>query len=585
MEGHRMIQIARTGLIAWGLTALAGALSLASIQAAAQTPESANARLAIDPDARIHQRLIVKLKPARAGVASVQTRTAALELGDLAQRMPPNGSALGSVHFSLHKSLGADMHVATTERRLSRTEMQQLIRQLRQDPRVEYAEIDEPIYPQFVPHDTYYGTRQWNLQPPASGMEGASNLPGAWDFARGALPSGPGVVVAVLDTGIRPHAELAGRILPGYDFVSDPDTANDQNGQWDSDPSDPGDWVSGQDIEQAVFAGCTVSASSWHGTMMAGTIAAMADDGRGIAGIAPAARILPVRVFGKCGGYVSDVIAGVFWAVGLAVPAVPSRFDAPAINPNRARVINLSMGADGSCSNAFQEAVDRARERGAVVVAAAGNHEGQLVTTTMSQPANCRGVISVAAHTRRGDLASYSNASPDATLSAPGGGLGVKRLANDNDSLYATSNSGETSPLSDNYDFVNGTSIAAAHVSGVAALLLGQQPNWTPDQVQVALMQSARAYPGNSYCAGERRCGAGMLDAAAVHWLQAHPAPELPAENPSSGGGGGGGSAGWPELLALLSAALLVRVRRGPLAACPPHESGRAQSARQSGRM
>ncbi|MDD2728753.1 S8 family peptidase [Malikia sp.] len=569
-----MIQIARTGLIAWGLTALAGALSPASIQAAVHTPESASARLVIAPDARLHQRLIVKLRPARAGVASIQTRTAALEIGDLAQRMPPNGSALGSVHFSLHKSLGADLHVAATERRLTRTGMQQLVRQLNQDPRVEYAEIDEPIYPQFVPNDAYYGTRQWNLQPPAPGMEGASNLPGAWDFARGAIASGPGVVVAVLDTGIRPHAELAGRILPGHDFVSDPDTANDQNGQWDSDPSDPGDWVSGQDIEQAVFAGCTVSASSWHGTMMAGTIAAMADDGRGIAGIAPAARILPVRVFGKCGGYVSDVIAGVFWAVGLAVPAVPSRFDAPAINPNRARVINLSMGADGSCGNAFQEAVDRARERGALVVAAAGNHEGPLVTTAMSQPANCRGVISVTAHTRRGDLASYSNASPDATLSAPGGGQGVKRLTNDNDSLYTTSNS---------YDFVNGTSIAAAHVSGVAALLLGQQPNWTPDQVQVALMQSARAYPDNSYCAGERRCGAGMLDAAAaVNWLQAHPAPELPAENPSSGGGG---SAGWPELLALLSAALLVRFKRGPRAACQPHESGRAQSARQSGRV
>ena len=562
-----MIRIARAGLIALGLTALAGALLPASLQAAVLTPEAASTRLTVNPDARLHQRLIIKLKPARAGVASLPNRTAALEIGDLAQRTLPNWSALGPVYFSLHKSLSADLHVAKTERRLTRAEMQQLIRQLRQDPRVEYAEIDEPIYPQFLPNDEYYGTRQWNLQSPASGTEGGSNLPGAWDFAQGATPSGPGVVVAVLDTGIRPHAELAGRILPGYDFVSDPDIANDQDSQWDSDPSDPGDWVTSQDIKQAVFSGCTVSASSWHGTMMAGTIAAMSDNGLGIAGIAPAARILPVRVFGKCGGYVSDVIAGVFWAVGLEVPDVPSRFDAPAINPYRARVINLSMAADGSCSNAFQEAIDRARARGAVVVAAAGNHEGQLVTKALSQPANCRGVISVTAHTRRGDLASYSNVSRDATLSAPGGGLGMNRLAQDDDSLYATANSGDTSPLADDYEFVRGTSIAAAHVSGVAALLLGRQPDWSPDQVRLALTKSARTYPSDSYCSGSALCGAGMLDAeAAVRWQQANPAPEVPAGNPSSGGGGGG-SAGWPEILLLLSAALVTRFRRGAPAA------------------
>ena len=539
------------------------------------------------PAAASYRRLLVKLKPT-ATDAPLATRTAQLAISDLSQQLQPLAPGQAALRLQLHKSISAQLHLVLTDHGLSRSEMLQLIGQLRRDPRVEYAEIDQRLQPQFLPNDPLYASRQWNLQPPAAGREGGANLPGAWDSARGEVAPGQGVVVAVIDTGLRPHADLATRLLPGYDFVSDADIANDLDGQWDSDASDPGDWISLRDQENPAYYGCALSTSSWHGTMMAGTIAAVMGNQLGLAGIAPGARVLPVRVFGKCGGYLSDVITGVYWAVGLELPSLPDQMRAPQVNPYPARVINLSMAAEGSCSSAFQEAVDRARGRGAVVVAASGNHDGQTMDQGLSQPANCQGVIAVTAHTRRGDLASYANAGPSTTLSAPGGGTGLQLLASDGAAITSLGNSGLTSPLSDSYEELLGTSIATAHVSGVAALLLGLQPSLNPDQVRTVLTRSARAHPANSFCAMQAICGAGMLDAeAAVRWLQANPAPVFTADNGgNSGSGGGGGAAGWPEWLLLLSAALLSgagRWRRP--AGAGPQQAGRQQPARQASRM
>ncbi|PRD65603.1 S8 family peptidase [Malikia granosa] len=587
-----MQAIANTGRIASCLLALAlqaGALMPAGLQAAEAASQGASGSLPQAPATAVYRRLLVKLKPT-ATDAPLATRTAQLAISDLSQRLQSGVPGQAPVQLLLHKSISAQLHVVLTDRGLSRSEMLQLIGQLQRDPRVEYAEIDQRLQPQFLPDDPLYGSRQWNLQPPSRGNEGGANLPGAWDVARGEVAPGQGVVVAVIDTGLRPHADLAARLLPGYDFVSDADIANDLDGQWDSDPSDPGDWISIRDSESATFSGCALSTSSWHGTMMAGTIAAVMGNNLGLAGIAPGARLLPVRVFGKCGGYLSDVITGVYWAVGLELPSLPDLMRAPPVNPYPARVINLSMAAEGSCSSAFQEAVDRARGKGAVVIAATGNHNGQATDQGLSQPANCQGVIAVTAHTRRGDLASYANASPSTTLSAPGGGPGLQLLANDGDSITSLGNSGLTSPLADSYEQVRGTSIATAHVSGVAALLLGLQPTLSPDQVRTVLTRSARAYPANSYCTMQAICGAGMLDAeAAVRWLQANPAPVAAPDSGKGGNsesGGGGGAAGWPEWLLLLSAALLSgagRWRGQP--GTGPHQAGRQQPARQSSRM
>ena len=588
-----MQAVATSGRIASCLLALAiqtGALMPAGLQAAEASPQAGSGPLLAESQAATLRRLLVKFKPGVSGIEPPwPARTAEQAISDLSQRLQSGMPGRAPVQLVLQRSISAQLHVVLTDRGLSRTEMQQLIEQLLRDPQVEYVEIDARIKPQWVPNDPLYDSRQWNLQPPGPGREGGANLPGAWDVARGEVASGQGVVVAVVDTGLRPHVDLASRLLPGYDFVSDADIANDLDTRWDSDASDPGDWISLQDTEIPLFSDCAISPSSWHGTMMAGTIAAVTGNNLGLAGMAPGARLLPVRVFGKCGGYLSDVISGVYWAVGLELPSLPDPMHAPPINPHPARVINLSMAATGNCSAAFQEAIDRVRARGAVVVAAAGNQDDrQADMAALGQPANCRGVIAVTAHTRRGDLASYANSSAAVTLSAPGGGSGIQWLVGDSDAITSLGNSGLTSPLSDSYDEVRGTSIAAAHVSGLAALLLGMQPQLSPDQVRVVLTRSARAYPADSYCQTSAICGAGMLDAeAAVRWLQANPAPVVPPDNSGTDQtGGGGGAAGWPELLTLLSAALLsgaTRRRRQP--GPGPHEAGRQQATRQAGGM
>src|SRR5205823_4685517 len=200
-----------------------------------------------------------------------------------------------------------------------------------------------------VPNDTMYG-QQWHYFEARGGI----NLPPAWDVTTGSAS----LTVAVVDSGVVPHADLAGRLVPGYDFISDASMSNDGDGR-DADARDPGDY------------GCNGAASSWHGTHVAGTIGAASNNGAGVAGINWSSKILPVRVMGKCGGYTSDIVDGMRWAAGIAVIGVPA-------NANPARVINLSLGSDGACSSAFQSAVNDVIARGTVVVAAAGNSNSDV---------------------------------------------------------------------------------------------------------------------------------------------------------------------------------------------------------------
>ncbi len=292
------------------------------------------------------------------------------------------------------------------------------------DPNVEYAVPDQVMHAlQTTPNDTEYAGKQWNLQTPPVVVGGAS-LPLAWQRTTGSSS----VVVAVVDTGIRPgHPDLAGRLLSGYDFISSDAfaamgfpanwNAADGNGR-DADATDPGDY-----LDDALLAqlppdhGLSPSPSSWHGTHVAGTIGAASNNGVGVAGVDWSARILPVRVLGRAGGTTSDIVDGIAWAVGLPVPGVPA-------NPTPARIINLSLGGSGTCSAAFQDAVNRVRAAGAIVIAAAGNDAALAV----SQPANCNGVIAVTAHARDGDNASYANVGSQVALSAPGGGCGSNAL-------------------------------------------------------------------------------------------------------------------------------------------------------------
>ena len=371
-------------------------------------------------------------------------------------------------------------HVFKLDRAVPLAELQRLGEALRNgDADVEYAEADLRMQPQLQPNDALYA-QQWDLFEATAGL----NLPTAWDKS-----SGAGVVVAVIDTGVRPHADLQPNLLPGYDFIADTTlVANDGDGR-DADPSDPGDWTSAGQC----YGGSPATGSSWHGTHVAGTIAAVTNNAAGVAGVAHGAKVLPVRVLGRCGGYTSDIADGMVWAAGGSVSGVPA-------NANPAKVLNLSLGGTGSCSVTYQNAINAARARGAVVVVAAGNANADALNTT---PANCAGVVTVAAVGRSGGKASYSNFGSVVDLAAPGGDSGA--------GIVSTLNSGSTVPGADSYASYVGTSMATPHVAGVAALMLSRNPTLTPDQVEERLKGAVRAFP--AACGG---CGTGLLDANAA---------------------------------------------------------------------
>jgi len=456
---------------------LAGALAAtaAPLLAPAQTTPSANPASA--SGLRYH-RLIIKFRDDGTGRNLAQSTASARE----------RVNALNNPALAYLKSVSPHTHVARTAQPLRYAELRALAQSVARDPRVEYAEVDEPVYPHFTPNDPFYASQQWNLKSPVLEVAGA-NLPNAWGRTAGGVPvSGAGVTVAVLDTGYRPHADLVANILPGYDFISadgpnDFTTANDGNGR-DADAQDPGDWNT-----QPLL--CDVANSSWHGTRVAGIIGAVGNNGVGITGIAYRARILPLRVLGVCGGYTSDTAAAIQWAAGLTVPGVPA-------NPNVAKVINMSFGRSGSCSFTYQAAITAARNAGTVLVVSTGNDYSR---TTISQPANCAGVIAVTAHTNTGANADYANVGTGTTISAPGS------------TIYSTSNTGTTVPADDSYGTESGTSFSAPHVAGVAALLAQIQPGISPAEVQTYLVNSARPHPSGTYCAGRTDCGAGLLDA------------------------------------------------------------------------
>ncbi|MGH8851621.1 MAG: S8 family peptidase, partial [Casimicrobiaceae bacterium] len=358
---------------------------------------------------------------------------------------------------------------------------------------VEYAQPERRMKAQFVPNDEFINAQTYLRDDPA-GIGAFS----AWDLTRGSDYT----VVAVVDTGYRPHAAMAGRILPGYDFVSDPLVADDGGGR-DADASDPGDWISESDLKTShVFDGCDVAASSWHGTETAGIIAANTNDRAWTAGLDWAARMLPVRVLGKCFGTDSDIIDGIAWAAGLSVPGVPD-------NPTPAQVINLSLGEPGECAPAYAAAIAAALTHGITraIVASAGNEASDAANNT---PSDCPGVIAVGATNSAGGRASYSNFGAAVSISAPGGETSGPFAA-----IYLLDNLGTMGPTADSVTVGQGTSFAAPMVSGVVALMLALAPTLSPDQVRTLLTATAKPFPAGSDCT-PAICGAGIVDAHAA---------------------------------------------------------------------
>jgi serine protease len=377
----------------------------------------------------------------------------------------------------------AGAQVLRLDRRVTLREAGELAWQMKAgDPTIEYVEVDRLLQPLWVPNDSLYSS-QWHYFEPTGGI----NLERAWNRATGA-----GINVAVVDTGVRPHADLAANLLPGYDFISMSTVSNDGDGR-DADAADTGDGTQPGDC------GGTASqrSSSWHGTHVAGTVAAVSNNGVGVAGVAFDAKIVPVRVLGKCGGYTSDIADGVIWAAGGSVAGVPD-------NAHPARVINMSLGGSGACGPTMQGAINAARSRGTVVVVAAGNSNAP---TGQFQPASCAGVVNVAATTRAGAKAPYSNYGGLVDVAAPGGSLVYGPAYG----VLSTLNDGTSSPGNDNYQAYQGTSMAAPHVAGIAALMLSANPALTPDQVEARLKSTTRPFPGPCGL-----CGSGIVNANAA---------------------------------------------------------------------
>ncbi|MFS8373992.1 S8 family serine peptidase [Xanthomonas campestris] len=439
--------------------------------------------------AQTHQKFIVTYKDGSTALASPSALTTSLRTA--ARAVPAKaGKALG---LNSVRRLALGPELVRADRALDRAEAETLMRQLAADPNVQSVEVDQILHATLTPNDTRL-SEQWAFGTTNAGL----NIRPAWDKA-----TGSGTVVAVIDTGITSHADLNANILAGYDFISDATTARDGNGR-DSNAADEGDWYAANECG----AGVPAASSSWHGTHVAGTVAAVTNNTTGVAGTAYGAKVVPVRVLGKCGGSLSDIADAIVWASGGTVSGIPA-------NANPAEVINMSLGGGGSCPTTMQNAINGAVSRGTTVVVAAGNDASNV---SGSLPANCANVIAVAATTSAGAKASYSNFGTGIDVSAPGS------------AILSTLNSGTTTPGSASYASYNGTSMASPHVAGVVALVQSVAPTaLTPAAVETLLKNTARALPGA--CSGG--CGAGIVNADAA---------VTAAINGGSGGGGGGGN-------------------------------------------
>lgn len=484
------------------------------------------------------------------------------------------------------REFGHGIRVLEGKRPMSARDARAVASRLREHPAVAWVEpnVRERRLQAVVPNDPYYPaggdpvaqSGQWWLRP-VSGrdsdpiharLRGVPDIQTAWSTTLGAPVSGRpnSNLIAVLDTGITTHPELdlGGRIILGRDFVSDVDAANDGNG-WDANPADPGDWVTQDEADNdPSFAGCDPSKSTWHGTTIVGQLAALTNNGEGVAAMRWQGRVLVVRVAGKCGATVTDIVAGMYWAAGLPIPGHPS---VPA-NPNPAKVINLSFGGTGSC-NPYRQAINDLRAAGVVIVAAAGNGRGAVL-----RPAKCPGVIGVGAVNRDGFKAVYSSFGPELTVSTVGGDddpdyIGPLEHLRD-PGLLTIANDGATVPANPGYFYVFGSSFSAPIVAGAVSMMFSVNPDLTPDQVAEGLRLSARSHvrsivsggvPVLSQCSSSNTgrcectsstCGTGLLDLPGA--LAYASSPRAAGGN----GGGGGGALGFGWLLALAAAVVMA---------------------------
>lgn len=452
---------------------------------------------------RVSQRLIVRYHdspaPAQRELQVRRTLNGAMARAGVASPGLSPGIAAAGAQALRRLGTGAELIQLPP---LRAGEVQRLVDEIAADPAVRYVEPDSLQQPfqqaeNPQPNDPLYASHQWHFHDPIGGVNAAR----AWNRSRGA-----GVVVAVLDTGILPdHPDFQGaQLLPGYDFISDPFMSRRAQAGRVAGALDRGDW---SPEAGECHPGSRIKASGWHGTHVAGTIAQRMNNQVGGTGLAPDVTLLPVRVLGRCGGTVSDIADAITWASGGSVPGVPD-------NADPAQVINLSLGGQGHCSWAYQDAIDAAVQRGTLVVVAAGNSN---LDAGGFRPASCGNVVTVAATGVTGRKAGYSNHGASVDISAPGGGQEPEIRG----FVWQTSHTGRTTPESGTYTYRGeaGTSMATPHVAATAALVqsarsaAGRLP-LSAARMEALLQQTARPFPVAPAPAAP--IGRGILDAAAA---------------------------------------------------------------------
>lgn len=535
--------------------------------------------------------------------------------GAQSQRMRLSAAAKRQrVGFTANKPTAFGAHLIHDGQLIPLAEAEAEAARLRLDPDVEWVAVNRFEKPESVPPGPprdvtsqltlgsaftgAYDSHYW-LQPVASGGAGVAGFASAWALVEG-LPQVKPVVVAVLDTGKLDHPDVDGRILPGYDFVSQ--YSNDGDGL-DPDPTDPGDYM------RMTVGECEAKSSSWHGLAIISMLTAPYDSGvapgtvfgPGILSPLPGAQVLPVRIGGGCGALRSDIIEGMLWSAGVDYQGSPPR------NQNPARVINLSFGGPGTCQTSsagdvlYRQTINTLTAKGVVVVASAGNKDA----VGPSVPASCPGVLAVTGLRANGAKTDYANRISGNFAAVGYRGLAVasgdSTIAGNNMNLLF--NSGAEGPQTIALDVdlscggspcvSEGTSFAAPQVAGVAALMMAVAPNLSGNEVRDAIMATAASRghqagvgPSCSVAQGActcttATCGVGRLDAAAaVQWaINNAVGPDytsadasadyfVPDRLKSRGGGGGGGSSDASLLVLLaalaswmLGAALWQRVR------------------------
>jgi serine protease len=472
------------------LIGVLAAFSIAATQAVAATNEHNPVRTHPPAESEpAEQRILVKLRATAAAAAHAQA-LAIQAKSKSNQATTVNGTlqslaVRANLTFKQSREITNGLHLLQVQS-VTGDSVATTLARLRADASVESAEIDQRRYPHAMPNDPLFAGQWYEQATQPAGIDAVT----AWDTTTGRND----IVIAELDTGVRyDHPDLlavsaSGRLLPGYDFISDPAIANDGNGR-DADASDPGDWVSTADVATAAFSGCTAENSSWHGTRVAGILGALSNNATGITGITWQPRILPVRVLGKCGGLDSDILDAMRWAAGLHVTGVPD-------NTHPAQIINMSLGGQGACSSAEQTVVNEVVAAGVVVVVSAGNEGGPVDT-----PANCAGVAGIAGIRQIGTKVGFSSLGPEVALASPAGNC-VNATGACLFSIDTSINNGTTIPTTSGYtDQMNpnlGTSFSSPIVAGIATLMVSVNSNLQPAQLIARLKEGAKAFPVSS---------------------------------------------------------------------------------------